>query len=459
MKKSTQNYQRTTKKSSQKFDMVHADAAGIDIGSDQHWICVPQDRDKKSIRKFGAFTCDLYAIAQWLKNCGINTVAMESTGIYWIPLFQVLESKGFEVFLVNAKHIKNVPGRTKTDRLDCEWIQKLHSFGLLSASFRPKEEICKIRSLLRHRDNLIQMTTKHIQHIQKSLHQMNIKLDKVISDVTGRTGLKIIESILKGERNPEKLANLKDNRIKASSEDIKKSLEGDYREEHLFTLQQSLEFYKFTQEQIMLCDNKIEKLLQNIDKKIDTRKSPLPPSSKPKRGKPQRNEPNYEGRRYLYEMTGVDLTEIPGLQSSTIQTIIAETGLDMHKWKTEKHFVSWLGLCPNDKISGGKKISSQTKRVKNRAALAFRRAASVLRTSKSYLGAFYRRIKSRTDSPKAITATARKLAIIFYQMIKNNTGYKDLGEHYYYEKYKEKMIKKLQYQAVHFGFSLVPKSS
>ncbi len=442
-------------KSNQNIEIIHPNAAGIDIGSKEHWVCVPPNITP-NIRTFGSFTSDLHAIANWLKECKVKTIAMESTGVYWISLYQVLESQGFEIFLTNARHSKNVPGRTKTDRLDCQWLQKLHTFGLLSASFIPPEKIRKLKSLLKHRDNLVQLSSKFIQHMQKSLQQMNLLLHQVISDITGQTGLKILNAILNGERNPVTLAKLKNKGIKSSTNEIAKALEGDYREEHLFTLKQSLESYRFQQKQIEKCDIEIEKHLQLLDKKVNAKDNP--PPSKSGRKKVLKNKPKYDARTYLYEITGIDITKIPGLDVLSIQNIIATTGLDMSKWKTEKYFTSWLSLSPNKKISGGKELSNKTRKAKNRAALSFRRAAVSLERSKSYLGAFYRRMKSRNGPPIAITATARKIAVIFYHMMKKGEEFHELGENYYMDTYKDKMLKKLKKQAEKMGFELSPVS-
>jgi transposase len=451
---------RRSKKSlrDRKLEMINPNAAGIDVASEEMWVCVPQDRVEQpegNVRKFGAFTCDLYAIADWLRECKVTSVAMESTGIYWIPLYQVLEERGFEVCLVNARQMKNVSGRPKTDRLDCRWIQRLHSYGLLMPSFRPQDEICQLRSLLRHRDALIRGAARHVQHMQKALHQMNLLLDKVISDITGVTGTAIIEQILKGERDPVQLATLRNPHCKKPEEEIAKALEGDYREEHLFVLRQAYEAYQFAQEQMHRCDQAIETWLQQTEKVIDINEHPLPPSTQIHK-KPRNNEPTYDARSYLYGIYGVDLTQIPGFQASTIQTLLSEVGRDVSKWKTEKHFTSWLGLCPNFKRSGGKDQSSQTRKVQSRSARAFRAAARAIAKSHSYLGAFYRRMKARLGTPKAITATARKLAVIFYQMVKHGTTYKELGEDYYLTQQKQRQLKRLKKQAKLFGFDLVP---
>ncbi|MCP4405251.1 MAG: IS110 family transposase [bacterium] len=441
--------------------MIDPNAAGIDVASEEMWGCVPPDRAKEkgsTVRKFGAFTCDLHAIADWLTECGVTTVAMESTGIYWIPLYQVLETSGFTVCLVNARQMKNVAGRPKTDRLDCRWIQRLHSYGLLMPSFRPPDEICHLRSLLRHREALIRGAARHTQHMQKALHQMNLLLDKVISDIMGVTGTAIIEQILAGERDPVILAGLRDCRIRASEDDIVKALQGDYRKEHLFVLQQAYEAYQFAQTQIAACDREVEAWLKQTEKAVDIREHPLP-SETGRRKKARDNEPTYDARSYVYEIYGVDVTQIPGIQAATVQLMLAEVGRDLTKWPTEKHFTSWLGLCPNFKRSGGKDYSSQTRKVQSRAAKALRIAARTLRNSKSALGAFYRRLKGRIGPAKALTATARKLAVIFYNMVTKGTSYTDLGEDYYVKKQQQRHLNRLTKQAKLLGFDLVPHTT
>jgi transposase len=457
------NKKRARRKKSlrdQQLEMINPHAAGIDVASEEMWVCVPHDRGEQpegNVRKFGAFTCDLYAIADWLAECHVTSVAMESTGVYWIPLYQVLEEREFEVCLVNARQMKNVSGRPKTDRLDCRWIQRLHSYGLLMPSFRPDEEICQLRSRLRHRDAVIRGAARHIQHLQKALHQMKLLLDKVITDITGVTGTAIIAQILKGERDPMHLAQLRNPHCKQPEADIAKALEGDYRDEHLFVLRQAYDAYHFAQEQMKQCDITIEAWLQRTEKRIDVTEHPLPPATQIHKT-PRNNEPTYDARSYLYEIYGVDLTQIPGFQASTIQTLLAEVGRDLSKWKTEKHFTSWLGLCPNFKRRGGKDQSSQPRKVQSRSARAFRAAARALARSKSYLGAFYRRMCARLGKPKAITATARKLAVLFYQMVKHGTNYKELGQDYYLKQQKQRQIKRLKKQAKRFGFDLVPNT-
>jgi transposase len=344
---------------------VHPQAVGIDIGASEHWVSIPSELDPEPVRKFSCFTADLYAIAEWLKSRGITTVAMESTGVYWIPLFQILETSGLEVRLVNAHFVKTVPGR-KSDVLDCQWLQKLHSYGLLSGSFRPDDQVCVFRSYIRQRDRLTKSASIHIQRMQKALTEMNVQLHRVVSDVTGVTGMAIIRAILTGERDPQQLASLKDPRAKRSTEEIAAALVGDYRAEHLFVLTQELNLYDTYQQQIQQCDQQIEQCLSEFDSQSD---EPLPP--RPKGKKPSRNAPNFDLRSHLYRISGVDFTQIDGLEALTVQAIISEVGLDPTRFPTAKHFASWLGICPGSKISGGKVLSSRTRKVVNRAANAF----------------------------------------------------------------------------------------
>ncbi len=432
------------------FKQMNSNAAGIDIGSEEHFVAVPSGRDKgnQDVRCFGTFTCDLYALANWLKTCKIDSVAMESTGVYWIPLFEILDSKGFDVKLVNPQFIKNVPGR-KTDVVDCQWIQQLHSYGLLQGSFRPEEQICILRSYLRQRSMLVSDASQYIQRMQKALEQMNIKLNQVIRDITGTTGMAIIHAILDGERDPKKLATYRNPRCKNDAATIAKSLYGNWRKEHLFALQQAVEAFDFYQKQIGVCDQKIEQHLSSFD--VRSNGQPLDKS----RRLTGRNKLAFDARKHLYQMTGVDLTRVDGLDSLSALQVIGEIGLDMSCWKTEKHFASWLGLSPGSKISGGKVLSSKTKKCANRAAHSLRLAAYSLHRSNSAIGAFFRRKKAQLGPAKAITATAHKLARIIYNMLKHGTAYKDLGQDHYETRYRQRVLQNLKRRAKQFGCQLV----
>jgi transposase len=450
MKKSS-NRRKVVKLPSE-LECVNLNAAGIDIGSGSHFVAVPEGRDEVYVREFKSFTADLYELADWLKHCNITTIAMESTGIYWIPLFEILEERGFEVRLVNPKHLKNVPGR-KSDVLDCQWLQQLHKFGLLLGSFRPDQDICELRAYTRQRDSLVKSISTHINAMQKALGLMNIQLHNVLSDITGQTGIKIIRAIIAGERSPKKLAEFRDIRCKNSTEVIEKSLVGNYKAEHLFKLRQELSLYDKFQEMLAECDAAIEICLQGFEEKIDVSVNPLSPKEQKKRRK---NELYFDAREHLYKMTGVDLTMIDGLESHSVLKLLGEVGLDMKRWPSANHFSSWLGLAPGTKISGGKRLSGKTKPTANRAAEIFRIAAFTLSNSNSALGAFFRRMKARLGPPKAITATAHKIARLFYTMIRYRMDYKDAGATYYEEQYRKRMIKNMQYKALQMGFSLVP---
>jgi len=436
---------------------IHPNAAGIDIGSQAHWVCVPPECDSDNIRSFETFTTDLYALAEWLAACGVETVAMESTGVYWIPSFQILETRGFEVKLVNAQHVKTLPGR-KSDVLDCQWLQQLHSYGLLAGSFRPTDQVCVLRSYIRHRDSLIKSACVHMQRMQKALTQMNVQLHQVVSDLSGTTGMAIIRAIVAGERSPEILAALRHHRSRRTEAEIAQALQGDYRPEHVFVLQQELELYDIYQAQIAACDQQIEQCLTQFDAKVDLSEQPLSPP-KYKRHKPQDNQPAFDLRTHLYRMSGVDFTQIDGMGVLTVQTVLSEVGLDSSRFPTVKHFTSWLGLCPGSRITGGKAKSSATRRVVNRAANAFRMAAQAAGKSHSALGAFYRRLRTRLGAPKAITATAHKIARLFYHLWATGQSYVDPGEHYYEQRYRERSLKHLQKRAQALGMEIIAKPS
>jgi transposase len=431
----------------QPWTITHPNAAGIDIGSSSHYVAVPPDRDDNPVREFPSFTDDLNALADWLTVCGVDAVAMESTGVYWIPLFELLESRGFTVRLVNARHVKNVSGR-KSDVLDCQWLQQLMTFGLLRGAFRPPDAVCVLRSLWRQREMLLRNQGRQVQHMQKALTQMNIQLANVIADVVGETGQKILRAIVAGERDGKVLAAMKNGRIRASTDEIAKSLQGNWRTEHLFALKQALDMFDFIGTQLAECDRGIEQQMQGMHAHDG-----LPAKDK-KRSRP-RNAPKLDLRTQLYKMCGVDLTRIDGVNVTTALAVISETGADMSRFPSVGHFTSWLGLCPGTRITGGKMMSGKTKRVANRAAQALRMAASALRSSQSALGAYFRRMCARMDKPKAVTAAAHKLARLIYTMLTKGDEYVDQGQDYYEERYRERVLRNLTQRAEKMGMKLV----
>lgn len=434
---------------------INLNAAGLDIGDDEIYTAVPEGRADPSVRVFPTFTRDLYALADWLQACGVQTVAMESTGVYWIPIYDLLEAKGFRVYLVNARHLKQVPGR-KTDILDCQWIQQLHTYGLLRASFRPPEDIRALRALARHRDNLIESCTREIQHMQKALQQMNLKLTNVISDITGVTGLLILRDIVAGERDPHKLAAHRNPHCAKSEDEIAKSLEGNYQAEHVFALGQALEAYDFFQQQLKACDAEIEQRYAAFTPQVDLAAQPLPPAKRPPR-KSGGNAPAFDLRLYLYQMAGVDLTQIDGINALTAHKVLSEIGVDMSPWPTVKHFTSWLSVCPHNDKTGGKVIRSRTLKSQNRAAAALRMAAQSLLHSDSALGSYCRHMCAKLGKAEGITATAHKLARIIYAMLKNHTEYRDPGTGYYEGQARERAVKNLKRKAKELGFEVVPR--
>jgi len=434
------------------LQQLNFNAAGIDIGAEAHYVAVPQDRDSEGqdVRHFSTFTADLHKLSDWLKQCNIDTVAMESTGVYWIPLFEILDAQGFDVRLVNPRNVKNAPGR-KTDVLDCQWIQQLHTYGLLQGAFRPADHICQLRSYLRQRAMLISYCSHHIQHMQKALEQMNVKLGQVISEVTGVTGMNIIRAIIAGERNPAKLAQLRNACCHNDEATIAKALQGNWRSEHVFALQQAVELYDFYKDRIVACELQIQRHLDSFEDRSNGTNLEKPSG----RSKKSANKIHFDARSYLHRITGVDLTRIEGIEAPTALNIIGEIGFDMSHWPTHKHFASWLGLCPGSKISGGKVLSSKTKPSANRAAHAFRLAAYSLQRSTSAIGAFLRRKKAQLGAPKAITATAHKIARIFYNMLKHGTEYVDLGQQYYEQCYQERVLANLKRKAKQLGYNLI----
>jgi transposase len=429
--------------------ITYPNAAGIDIGSASHYVAVPAERDDRPVREFKSFTTDLNALADWLKACSVDTVAMESTGVYWIPLFELLESRGFSVLLVNARHVKNVSGR-KSDVLDCQWLQQLMSYGLLHGAFRPMETVCVLRSLCRQRGTLLRNQARQVQLLQKALVLMNIQLANVIADVVGVTGQKILRAIVSGERRGEVLAKLRDNRMHASQEEIAKSLQGSWRAEHLFALKQALELFDFIGAQVAECDREIDCQLQ----KLKTHDGEPPKGNKHTHS---RNEPAIDLRVHLFQMCGVDLTRINGVEVTTALVVLSEIGSDMSRFPTVGHFTSWLGLCPGTRITGGKVLSGKTKRVVNRAAQALRLAAAALRRSQSALGAYFRRLCGRMDKSKAVTAVAHKLARLIYTMLTRGEEYTDQGQSYYEERYRKSQLDHLAKKAEKLGMALIIK--
>ena len=421
----------------QALPVINPNAAGIDVGAKEHVVAVPWDRDPQPVRTFQAFTPDLHELARWLKRCGIETVAMESTGIYWISLYEVLEQYGFEIRVVNARHVKNVPGRSKSDVLDCQWIRKLHSFGLLNGSFRPEAQVRKLRTYMRLKDNLGVEGTQAIHHMQKALFEMNVQLSNVISDITGESGLRIIEAILAGERDPEQLAALCSTRIKASRQTVAKSLHGNWDEALLFCLKTALETYRFSENKIQACDKCIERQLATFEIRTS-----LPNSRQTL-------------RTQLHQVCGVDLTKIPGIKEQAAQIIISEVGLDMSPWNTEKQFSSFLGLCPNNLITGGKILRRATRKVYNRAADTLRLCAQSLTHSKSALGAKYRRLRTRLGAPKAIVAMAHHLARLVYRMLRYGENYVEKGIEHYERKFRLQRIKWLKKEAKSLNLQLI----
>jgi len=424
-------------------------AAGIDMGAREIFVAVPADRDAESVRSFPTFTEDLHRLVDWLQRCRIDTVAMESTGVYWIPLFQILESRGLQVCLVNAQHVRHVPGR-KSDVLDCQWLQYLHSVGLLKASFRPEQDVCAVRSLLRHRESLVQMSCVHVQHMHKALDQMNVQIHHVISDITGVTGLAIVDAIVAGKTNPKELAKLRDFRIKASIETVTKSLVGDYRPEHIFTLKQSLISYRHYQQLIDGCDREVQQRLQAFDTKDDGPNAAADSSSSTKPA-----ASGFDLHHHLERIFGTDLTLMPGFESLRVQTIFSELGADLSKFPTEDSFCSWLNLCPKDGTSAGRRIRAPQIKTQNRVTNAFRLAAQCLYRSKSFLGDYFRSQRARFGALKATKNAAHKLARIFYHLVTNRQSYDETIFAKLEIRNQKRRLNRLQSLAHQMGYSLV----
>jgi transposase len=433
--------------------VLEPNAAGIDVGAREMYVAVPPDRDAEPVRVFGTFTSQLQALVNWLQQCGIRTVAMESTGVYWIPLFQLLEEARIQPCLVNARGLKNVPGR-RTDWHDCQWLQYLHSVGLLRAAFRPPQEICAVRSLWRQRSELVAMASQHIQHMQKALTQMNLQIHHVISDITGLTGLAIIDAILNGERDPDQLARLREPTIQASPEIIRESLIGDWRREHLFVLGQSRFFYQSYREQIAICDREIEALLGSLPPRADPNDLP-PPAQSGRRNKRSAGALTFDYRAEAYRLFGVDLTRIPGLQGN-VMALFSEIGNDLSRFPTAAQFVSWLGLCPDNDKSGGQVLWRGVRKIQQRAGQLFRLSAHSLHRSQSRLGHFLRRMKAKLGPKAATTATAHKLAVIFYTLVTKQVEYDESIWATHDLENRKRMENKIKRQAFLLGFQLVP---
>ena len=435
------------------LEVVHPDAAGIDIGNESHYVAVPPSRDNQPVRCFGCTTGELKAMADWLKQCGIRTVAMQSTGVYWIAVYDILEQAGLEVYLVNARETKNLPGR-KSDVQESQWLMKLHTYGLLRNSFRPSQEIRTMRTYWRQRNDLVQSAGRHVQRMQKALTQMNIQLANVLSDVSGVTGQAIIKAILGGQRDPHKLAEFRDSRVRASEEEIARSLEGHWQEDLLFVLQQEQDGYEFCQKQMAECDRQLNHDLEQREDR--SQGAPLPEEKrKGRRKKKSGNKPQFDLRTGLFRMSGTDLTRIDSIDVMTATTILSEAGWDMSKWETEDHFVSWLRLCPDNRISGNRVIGKGRLPTNNRVTIALKMAASSLRLSDTYLGAQFRRFRTRLGAPVAIKAMAAKLARLVYRMLRYGMKYVDKGAATYQEQHRQLQIKQLKWKAATLGYQLI----
>jgi transposase len=433
------------------LQICHPHAAGIDIGAAEHWVAVPPGCAPQPVRRFGTFTVDLDALADWLIDCGVTTVAMESTGVYWIPWFELLEARGVHVLLIDPRQAKRAPGRPQTDRLDCKWLQRLHAYGLLAGAFRPEDQVCMLRSSLRHRQMLLTSAAQPMQHMHKALPQMNLKLTQVVSEITGVTGMAILTAILAGERDPVILAKLRNPHCQPSEDESAKALQGTWRAEHLFALQQAVALYDFYHQQLALCDRQSKAHLETF---ADTSAGqPLPPKA---RRHKQTNAPRFAARTPLYRLAGVDLTTIEGIEENTALIILSAIGTDMHRWPSVQHFWSWLGLCPQHQMSGGKVLSRRVRPGAHRVTVALRLAARTLHHSQSALGACFRRLKARLGTPKAITATAHQLARLVYSLLQHGSADVQQGLDAYEAQYRERKVTTMAKQAKALGYTLVP---
>jgi len=442
------------KMQSEDFDLevVHPHAAGIDIGNESHYVAVPPSLDPQPVRCYGCTTAELKKMAEWLTQCGIRTVALQSTGVYWIAVYDILEEAGLEVYLVNARETKNLPGR-KTDVQESQWLMKLHTYGLLRNSFRPSQQIRTLRTYWRQRQDLMRSAVRHIQRMQKALTQMNIQLANVISDISGVTGQAILKAILDGERDPRELAAYRDCRIEASEEEIAQALEGNWQEDQLFVLRQEQAGYEFRQKQITECDQQLAHYLAQLEDR--TQGATLPEETRKGRRNKRKGHPQFHLREELFRMTGTDLTQIDGIDVMAAMTVVSEVGWDMSKWKTENHFVSWLKLCPDNKISGGKVIGKGRMPTNNRATTVLRMAASTLLTSESYLGAQFRRLRARLGPPVATKAMAAKLARLLYRMLRYGMKYADQGAELYDAQYRKQQVIHLKPKAAQLGLQII----
>jgi len=434
---------------------MNPNAAGIDIGSRFHVVAVPPECDDNPVRSFDSFTGDLHRLADWMESCGVKTVAMESASVYWMPLFSILDARGFEVLLTNARDVKHVPGR-KSDVNDAQWLQRLHEFGLVRGSFHPAQGFDTLRAYLRQRERLVEYAASHTQHMQKALMLMNLQLHHVVADITGKTGLAILRAIVQGERDPYKLAELRDIRCRNSVQTIAAALEGSYSDDQVLALEQSLSLFDTYQLKISQCDQHIEAVLIKLRQADSEIKQPL---KKRRRKGRQSNEPKFDVRAAVHAVCGVDLTEVHGVGPYLALRILGECGTDLSKWPTAKHFTSWLGLAPGTKISGGKILSSKTRRTDNRVASLLRLAAMTVGKTDSALGAFYRRLSSRVGKAKAITATARKIAVLVYNLLRYGKSYHDPGAQYYEEQHRARVIRNLKRRAQSLGFAVEPEAA
>jgi transposase len=434
---------------------IYPNAAGMDIGADEIVVAVPPDRDPTPVRIFRTFTPDLVALVTWLVACGIDTVALESTGVYWVPIYELLEQHGITPYLVNARHVKTVPGR-KSDWNDAQWLQRLHALGLLQASFRPDAEIVALRTLVRYRAELIQHRAPHILHMQRALQQMNLQLERVLSDIMGITGQAIIRAIVAGERDPVTLAQRRNPACKSSEEAIAKALTGSWKDELLFVLRQALVIYDVYTAQIGVCDAEIEQYLQRMESRSGEPDAPLPNLPPAKVDSKSKNAPSFNARAHYARLLGVDLVAVMGLSASSVQTIISEIGTDMSRFPTVKHFGAWLGLAPRNDISGGKVLRSRTMKVVNRATQAFRQAAQSVSRSDSALGAYYRAMRARKGPQQATVATAHKIARIVYHLLKYGEAYEGDSAEAYEQQRQERELRQLSRRAQKLGYTLTP---